>query len=440
MSQEVYVLKRTQDSRYRRQLPRNSCFFCVSLPAFCISNLPYVTLLLIAYLWFCTPIVNADRAEEHSIYIINTGDQLLISVVGHETELTAMAAVRPDGMITYPVVGDVKAAGLTVAQLSAAISEQLSLLEFYKDPQVTVQLQKTHLKNIYIFGDVVTPGQMQFPRSVNVVEVLAAAGGFEKTADLANAMIIKRRKEVIPVDLRVLLDDSDAISDKLLDDRFMMEDGDALMIPSTLKIERISVIGYVTTSGHYPVTSRTNLIDALALAGGPIATVADLKNIRLIKPDGSVIVVDITRIWAEGGEEQNPANSSFQQNENQVNPFVYYVEPGDSVVVLEKASVNIVGAVKTYGQFRVDGEISIVEALALAGVEKNANLKKLRIVRSTGERIVIDASNIWEPQRQEAEGRLGPGDTLMVPESFQITWGAISTVVMLFSTMYAIFR
>ena len=525
MSQEVYILKETRGSRYRRQLPRNAHFFCASLPVFCISNLLFIALPLIAYLCFCTPIANADVLEEHSIYILSPGDSLLITVVGHEKDAIA-GVIRSDGMITYPVIGDVKAAGLTTAQLSAVIGEQLSILKFYKDPEVTVQLRRARHENIYVFGEVVTPGEKSFPRSVSVVEVLAAAGGFGAAADLANARIIKRRREVIPVDLRVLLDDPDAISARLLDDRFMLGDGDVLMIPSSVKTEPIIITGHVGNAGQFRVKSDINLVEALALAGGP-AGAADLRHIRIIKPDGSISIGDATGVWDENGEKQphqidketspftfyiQPGDTMFvpmkakinilgnvqtqgrfyvydevsiiealtlaggpagaadlrhikiikpdgsvsianatgvwdengekqpYQMDEEANPFTYYVQPGDTMFVPTKGKINIIGSVMTQGRFYVDDEISIIEALALVGIEKNANLKKLRIIRSTGERVVINASKIWKKQGQEAEVKLEPGDTLIVPDSFQINWSAISTVVMLLSTMYAIFR
>ncbi len=166
-----------------------------------------VILILVVHLGICASIANTDAtviAEARPIYIINVGDQLLITVFGHE-ELTALVTVRPDGKIAYPMTGDVDAAGSTIAQLSSVISERLSGLGYYENPQVTVQLKEPSQEIIYIFGDVKEPGQKRFSEPVNVVEVLAAAGGYIKTADLANARIRKKQGEVISVDLENLL-------------------------------------------------------------------------------------------------------------------------------------------------------------------------------------------------------------------------------------------
>ncbi|MFC1719297.1 polysaccharide biosynthesis/export family protein [Candidatus Poribacteria bacterium] len=423
-------MKKTQGSRLKAQALCTSCPFHISLPVSCALSLLCLIFLLIACLWYSTPVVNADEVEEHRTYIINRGDQLLISVVGHEKEPTVLAVVRPDGMITYPVVGDVKAAGLTIAQLSADISRRLSVLKFYEDPQVTVQLEVPRQENIYIFGDVEDPGQKQFPRSVSVVEALAAAGGFKDTADLASAIIVKRRKEVITLDLTVLLDDHDAISDRLLNDRLMLEDGDVLIVPSSLKAEKISVIGYVREPGQYPVKSSTTLIKALALAGGPVEPDADLRHIRIIRPDGGVVIADATRSWI-GMEQDSPDSSPIPTN---------HIHPGDSIFVPEKGKLNIFGAVKNQGSFGVDTDISILEALALAGIDEDSSLGNLRIIRSTGERLKVDASEIWERQGPEAEIKLMPGDTLIVPTVFKIDWNMVNVGILILSWVYALLR
>lgn len=387
----------------------------------------------------------ADEMETRPVYIIRAGDQLLITVVGYEKELTALVVVRPDGMITYPVVGDVKAAGLTIAQLSSAIGEKLSDLEYYKSPQVTVQLRQPRQEIIYVSGDVKDPGQKTFPGTANVIEVLAAAGWFVETADLANARIMKKRKdaapEIVPIDLEKLLKkefmEQGVVSGELLSDRFMLSDGDVLVVPSGIREERVNIIGQVHASGQYQVKSEISLVEALALAGGALKGTADLKHIRIIKADDSVVIADATLAWTEKNSSVLPSHP----DKDTPNPvYRAMVQPGDSVFVPEKGKVNILGSVQNQGRFDVDGEISIIEALTLAGIDRDTNLKKLRIVRSTGEQVTVDASKIWSQQVQEYDQKLAPGDTLIVSRSMRINWGAISTVVLIFSTLYAIFR
>jgi len=389
------------------------------------------------YLGLSGSLIYAEDIESSSVYTIKPGDQLLITVFGHETELTALVVVRPDGMITYPVVGDVKAAGYTVSKVSDIIGERLR--GFYKDPQVTVQLKESTLGVIYVFGAVLDPGQKRFPRAVSVIEALAAAGKPEESADLSKARIIKKDK-VIWVNLEKILK-SDILEksisiDEFSSDELMMEDGDVLVIPYA---ERITVIGYVYKPGQYFVKSGISLMETLALAGGSFGENADLKHVRIIRKDGSIEIVNIKNIWANDDKKKVPfeGDSSLRLSTD-VSGYYCIVYPGDSVVVPEKEKIRIVGTVKMQGQFPVDGEISVLEALAMTGVDEESNLKKLIILRSTGEKVNVDASKIWRQGEQVAKEKIRPGDTLVVPAKYKVNWNAISVSLAVFSTIYAI--
>jgi len=394
-----------------------------------ILRFRYIAPLLIACLWYCAIIIAADEVKDRSVYIISSGDQLLITVVGHEKELTALAVVRPDGMIAYPLVGDVQAAGLTVSQLSRAICEKLSTLGYYRESQVTVQLKEIRQEIVYISGDVNNPGEKRFPKPANIIEVLAAAGWFKETADLANVRILKQQNEVISVDLSIPLEEdfmqNGVVSEELRSEELMLGNGDVIVIPSKVKANRISVIGYVSNPGQYWIKSPINLLEVLILAGGFIDGVADLRHVKIVRADGSIEIADATKAWTESATDPTLLDT---------------VEPGDSVIVPKRGKINILGFVKNQGAFPVDGEISIVEALSLAGIDREANLKKLKIIRSSGERVTVDYSEIWDPQECELEETLSQGDTLIVSKARHIDWGAVSSVVLIVSTIYAMFR
>jgi protein involved in polysaccharide export with SLBB domain len=165
-------------------------------------NVLIVNCMLIL-IFFVSMAISSDNGGDNQEYIIGYGDQLQITVVGHEKELTALSIVRPDGMITYDVVGDMKAEGLTIAQLALSITSKLSEVGYYDNPHVTVQLKESRL-DIYVIGDVMEPGTKKFTRPVTVIQALASAGGYKDTADLANAMIIKGRNEIVHVNLEPL--------------------------------------------------------------------------------------------------------------------------------------------------------------------------------------------------------------------------------------------
>ena len=170
----------------------------------------FILIFVLAIVWtFWAPFANADELSGSQEYVIKPGDSLLITIAGRESEPTAQVVVRPDGMITYPLIGELKASGLTVKQLSDAVNSRLSALEYYNEPQVTVQLKSTRQETIYVSGEVNDPGAKSFPEPVDLMRALAAAGWFKDTADLSSARIIRNREhgysEIVEVDLGKLL-------------------------------------------------------------------------------------------------------------------------------------------------------------------------------------------------------------------------------------------
>jgi polysaccharide export outer membrane protein len=370
--------------------------------------------------------ISDDNGEEHQEYIIGYGDQLIITILGHEKELTASVIVRPDGMISYDVIGNIEAAGLTIVQLSSAIREKLLESGYYSDPKVTVQLKESH-QGIYVIGDVVEPGSKKFTKPVNVIEALASASGYKESADLANSMII-RKKEIIPVNLELLktfpLNRESTIAELSKDD-YLLKNGDVLMIPSAIKEKQISVIGHVHKPGMYPVKSNVTIIEAIALAGGSLEDTADLKHVSIITNEG-VKIFDATQLW----NQIPPLNSDTK-----------IIKPGDSVIVPERGKICILGVVEKQGQFAVDGEITIIEALALAGIKEGADLKRIRIIKSTGQEAIVNISGLWKQPSQYLGEKIFAGDTIVVPtKSFRINWNAVYSAVVVFSTLYAVFK
>ena len=109
--------------------------------------------------------------------------------VWREAEVSGDVAVRPDGMITLPLIRDVKAAGLTPNELADRIQE--ALREFITDPTVTVVVRQMNSRKVFITGEVAKPGAYALPSSMTVMQLIAVAGGITEFAD-ANAISIMR--------------------------------------------------------------------------------------------------------------------------------------------------------------------------------------------------------------------------------------------------------
>ena len=121
-------------------------------------------------------------------YRLGVGDVLQISVWGHE-ELATTVEVRPDGYITFPLVGDVWAVERTTQDLTREI--QASLEDYVVEPRVTVIVSKFRTLQVQVLGEVKSPGYYELKASSRLMDVLGAAGGPTKEADLSNVTITR---------------------------------------------------------------------------------------------------------------------------------------------------------------------------------------------------------------------------------------------------------
>jgi polysaccharide export outer membrane protein len=392
----------------------------------------YGLIFFLACFFGCALMANAVNERKSQEYIINYGDQLIITIVGHEKDLTAPVTVRPDGKITYDMVGELDAAGLTIFQLSDNIRKKLIELGYFIDPLVTVQFRGSSLVTIYIIGDVQEPGQKAFAEPISIIEALASVGGFRESADLANAMIIRRQKDVIPINLEFLKSNPktlESIIREIPDNNFMLKNGDVLSIPSSVKEQRINVIGHVRKPGIFRATSNINIIEALALAEGALTDTADLKRIMIVSDDG-IKIIDAMQI----------SNNNTAQSSSDNLAYTRSIQPGDSVIVPERGKFSVLGTVEKQGRYAIADKITLIEALSLSGLKDAADLKKIKIVRATGEERTVNISKLWE-QPDTCKEFVDSGDIIIVPaKRYMINWNAVSAVVMVFSTLYAVFR
>ena len=140
---------------------------------------------------------NYDYAKEpdprKSEYILGIGDELTINV-WENPGLNTEALIRPDGTITMPLIGDLKAVGETPTSLKQMIAKRLK--DFIKLPsggsEITVALRGSHSYRVTVAGEVVRPGILSESNYVTVVEAIALAGGFTRFAK-RNEMVLMRR-------------------------------------------------------------------------------------------------------------------------------------------------------------------------------------------------------------------------------------------------------
>jgi polysaccharide biosynthesis/export protein len=156
-------------------------------------------------------------------YRVGADDELNISV-WHEPELSQSVVVRPDGMITLPLLNDVSVAGLTTEEMQALLTEKLKAL--VNDPQVTVSVKTVKSQRVFLMGAVGKQGVYPLAGKTTVLQLIAQGGGlgaFAKT----RAIYILRHQD--GKDLRIPFNYKKALAGK--GDDPVLQSGDMVVVP-----------------------------------------------------------------------------------------------------------------------------------------------------------------------------------------------------------------
>jgi polysaccharide export outer membrane protein len=132
-------------------------------------------------------------------YVIGASDVLTITV-WKEPTLSGSLLVRPDGMVSVPLLGDVQASGMTPLQLADQISTKLK--KYIQDPNVSVVLTQINSKKVYLLGEVAKKGPMEMTPGMTLLEAISSAGGLTDYANTKKMYILRDdagKHEKIPV-------------------------------------------------------------------------------------------------------------------------------------------------------------------------------------------------------------------------------------------------
>jgi polysaccharide export outer membrane protein len=133
-------------------------------------------------------IENVPVAVDTKTYEIGSQDVLRVNV-WRQPDWTDNHVVRPDGMITLPLVGDVQATGLTPERLAAQLKEALG--QYMEAPEVTVSILGVNSKWYTVMGLVLRPGRYPMPKPMRIFEALNPAGAFQQWAKIKDIIIIR---------------------------------------------------------------------------------------------------------------------------------------------------------------------------------------------------------------------------------------------------------
>jgi polysaccharide biosynthesis/export protein len=174
------------------------------------------------------PKLNPD-AQAVTQYHIGVDDQLQISV-WHNPDLSVSVPVRPDGMITVPLIGDVEAGGKTPEQVAAEVRDKLQA--YVRDPQVAVILTELrsheYLSRVRVTGAVRTPVSLPYRQGMTVLDAVLAAGGTTEFA-AADRTELYRKDSTTTQSYAVRLDR--ILQQGQLTTNYPVQPGDVITVP-----------------------------------------------------------------------------------------------------------------------------------------------------------------------------------------------------------------
>jgi len=169
------------------------------------------------------PMASGSPGNVPAAYRIGVDDQIQISV-WREHDLSLSVVVRPDGVITLPLLNDISVVGMTPKELADSLTEKLK--PFVNEPQVTVSVQAIHSRKVYLIGNASRPGVFDLNDNKTAMELIAEAGGLSQFAKTNSIYILRT---VNGADTRIPFRYKDAVNGKSPD--VLLMPGDKVVIP-----------------------------------------------------------------------------------------------------------------------------------------------------------------------------------------------------------------
>ena len=182
-------------------------------------------------------------------YRLRQGDELTIQVVqqadlGTRNGNDIMYAVRPDGYVSFPMVGAVKADGLTVDEFTAELQQGLS--RYIINPDITVNVTKLGGVRVYVFGEINRPGAYTLTKSSTVIDAIGAAGSFNWDTAKKKIYLIHQDnpEKPSPINLNRILQTGD------MTENYIMREGDVLYLTKNSRINFARDIAPILTGAY----------------------------------------------------------------------------------------------------------------------------------------------------------------------------------------------
>lgn len=191
-------------------------------------------------------------------YYMRPGDELNIVVtqqqdLGNSSTNQSPFVVRPDGNVSFPLVGEIHAEGMTVSQFTDVL--QQGLARYIVDPDVSVNISKLGRVRVYVFGEVRKPGAVELEKGHTVIDAIGAAQGFTRDTAKKKIFLIHQDqpKSLIPINLNNMLKTGD------MSQNVTLREGDILYLTKNHRIDFARDIAPIFSSIYMITEEKDNL-------------------------------------------------------------------------------------------------------------------------------------------------------------------------------------
>ncbi|MGL5345696.1 SLBB domain-containing protein [Plesiomonas sp.] len=370
--------------------------------------------------------VNAEPASSVSTEVapdtLRPGDLIFINLPG-ESAFNEPFQINRQGNVQLPEIGDIKLLGLSLAEATPKIRQQLQTV--FKDLSGFSVRIKERLLLVNVMGYVRKPGSYQLPENANVQLAIESANGLVPGAQLSNIQV-QRKNQKIAFDYKHYLDTGDSSempSLQTLDTVFipaspltgnvqidfdaatLSKSGDAADAQRAIK-----VFGEVNTPGAYSIKPGETVVDMLMRAGG-VTRYAGVERIRVIS-NNEPTLFDLKK-FLDTGDKQ----------------FMPEIAPGSTIFIpkdeeqIKKGTrtVYIMGEVAKPGAYESRKGDTFMDILANAGgPTRYSESRQIRIIRADGSIEPFDLQGYTEGLTSRQLPAITPGDAIFIPEKTDI--------------------
>lgn len=188
---------------------------------------------------------SASTVSSDQVYRLRQGDELTIDVV-QQADLGANKTftIRPDGYVSFPMVGNIRADGMTVEEFAQSLSN--SLATYIINPDVSVNVIKLGGVRVYVFGEINKPGAYTLTKSSTVIDAIGAAGSFNWDTAKKKIFLIHQNNPTKPIEINL----NNILKTGDMSQNYIMREGDILYLTKNSKINFSRDIAPILTGAY----------------------------------------------------------------------------------------------------------------------------------------------------------------------------------------------